>query len=101
MASGLGDQLATAFKSGHSAGMDTAHQMRIDNGGTYTKAEVNYRKCDPNSTDCCGNCQHFDGTSKCDIVSGKISESMVCDKYESAQNSDTTTGASQSTTEPA
>lgn len=89
----LGNQLANAFKAGHKIGSGT----QADNSGLMTKAEVNYRPED--QTGNCASCVHFDGTNKCDIVAGKISGSMVCDKFEAAQSdsaapiSDTTTSA--------
>lgn len=79
----LADQLAQAFKAGHHSGTALSDHIREQNGGSYTKAEVNYRQGDENGE--CGDCKHFDGTSKCDIVAGRISPTMVCDKYEAGE----------------
>lgn len=92
---GLVDQLAQAFKHGHKMGSTDILTPGDTTDTLSTKAEVNYRNADPSSTDSCGGCLHFDGKSKCDIVAGKISESMVCDKFEPT---DTAAPDSQSAT---
>lgn len=97
--SDLAGQMAEAFKHGHQAGQSSADQLRMDNGGSYTKAETNYRKAD--GTDSCAGCKHFDGTSKCDIVAGRISGSMVCDKFEASDTQDPSATEADQSVSPA
>lgn len=47
------------------------------------KAAVNYRKADAGGR--CAECVHFDGTSACDLVAGRIAPDATCDLYEKVE----------------
>lgn len=90
----LHDQFAHALHHGdpqfaQSLG-DALSKQGSDTGDTQTKAEANYHTSDTEEK--CSTCKHFDGTSACDIVSGKISPDGVSNNYEPISESTGPTG---------
>src|SRR6516162_7261065 len=87
----ISSQLSDIFKAGLDANPDLAKSLASANhddlgtGGKQTKAEANYRMAD--GSESCSGCQHFDGNSSCEVVSGHISPNGVSDSYEPSDNS--------------
>lgn len=84
----LSSQLTDIFKAGLDSNPDLAKSLAgaiqddLGTGGKQTKAEANYRTAD--GSECCAKCEHFDGKSSCEVVSGHISSDGVSDSYEPA-----------------
>jgi hypothetical protein len=102
----ISSQLSDIFKAGLDANPDLAKSLAsaihddLGTGGKKTKAEANYRMAD--GSESCSQCQHFDGNSSCEVVSGHISPNGVSDEYEPGESADTgdseSSGESQSDT---
>lgn len=89
--SSLESQLAKIFKAGLASDPSTAKSLAAaigklgDQGGKSTKAECNYHTAYDSGKEC-GTCEHFDGNSGCEIVSGHVSADGVCDYWTSGSS---------------
>lgn len=83
---------------------EAARSMLEKGSDQEAKSEVSYRPAD-SRTESCGKCAHgtFAGshsTGTCQIVAGKIEDSMVCDRFESDTAPSDDDAATGSSTEP-
>ena len=62
-----------------------AHTANVT-GTKEAKSDVNYRPADT-AGESCSTCAHFDGSSSCAVVAGRIDPNSVSDRYVPADNS--------------
>jgi hypothetical protein len=89
----LHKQLAHVFAHGLAQSPELASSLHDaldsqvgDSGQSYTKAEANYRPAEVDN-ERCGLCTHYSNNA-CDIVSGAINVSYVCDHFKAAKSGD-------------
>lgn len=93
--SSLEEQLAEVFARGLEddpelrASLEEALSSSGDSKAT--KAEANYGEAETDA-ESCNTCKHFDGSSRCDVVSGIIRPTGISDYYEGISKQDAGSG---------
>ncbi len=79
----LASELARVFMKGIEASPDSplARALSGLKNDKAPKDEANYRPSE-DPAESCGNCRHFDGKKRCNLVEGEIHPDDTCDWFE-------------------